>query len=450
MAVVWGERVEIELPVPSPTHIQGLALALCLSACATASRNRGWVSDELGHRTGHGIQPEDSERSLPPGVELQDGLSEDEASAVALWNSPTFAADMARLTSARADFAEAARPDNPRVTLQAPFGMITAAASLLAPVMSFFQIPKRTQAAGRALEAVAESLVQSGLDLVRDARVAHADCVLAAARVEIQRSLRETANELARISDTRAAAGEISPSDALIVRADASLATDRLAVATRDELIALARLHTLLGSDELDQLRPVAERTLPNGAPLLGSLIAVARESRPDVRAARLELEGAAARLGWERSRIVTLSAQADVQWNRSQAGVRAGGVAELPIFNQNQGGRGRAEAAIEQAMHRLVALQQRVTLEVLTARANLETALASKARYAADIVPPLDAALEAAKLQFQLGDQSYLVVLDVLGRLGLARARMAELDAEVRRAHAELERAVGARLEVR
>ena len=51
-------------------------------------------------------------------MDLEDGLSEDEASAVALWNSPTFAADMARLTSARADFAEAARPDNPRVTLQ--------------------------------------------------------------------------------------------------------------------------------------------------------------------------------------------------------------------------------------------------------------------------------------------------------------------------------------------
>ena len=437
------------MSLATPKALAPLALAVWLSACATASRNRGWVSDELGRRTGQEIQAEDGERSLPPGVDLADGLSEDEASALALWNSPTFAADMARLTSARADFAEAARPDNPRLTLQAPIGMITAAASLLAPVMSFFQIPKRTQAAGRALEAVAESLVQSGLDLVRDARVAHADCVFTVERVAIERSLLETADELARIAGARAEAGEISPSDALIVRADASLAADRLALAQRDAITALARLHTLLGSDEQDRLQPVAERALPEGAPLLGSLIAVARESRPDVRAARLELEGAAARLGWERSRIVTLSAQADVQWNRSQAGVRVGGVMELPIFNQNQGGRGRAEAAIEQAMHRLVALQQRVTLEVITARVSLETALASKARYAANIVPPLDAALEAAKLQFQLGDQSYLVVLDVLGRLGLARARMAELDAEVRRAHAELERSVGARVEV-
>ncbi len=47
----------------------------------------------------------------------------------------------------------------------------------------------------------------------------------------------------------------------------------------------------------------------------------------------------------------------------------------------------------------------------------------------------------------FEAGDESYLVVLDVLRRAGDARLRRAELVAEQRRARCELERAMGARL---
>ncbi|MEZ4339333.1 MAG: TolC family protein [Sandaracinaceae bacterium] len=429
------------------------ALALAVAGCAQPSRDRAWVADAIEARTGHRIASAGGEtpgRALPDDVSLEDGVDEDEAVAIALHASPAFLADMARLTSATADFEEAARIDNPRLGAQGPIGVIAAATSLLAPIMSLFQLPQRTEAAGRALESVAESLVQSGLDLARDARLAHIDQVLAEERLRILEALQENAEGLSAIAAARADAGDSSPAEALAVRADAFVAADAVAVATRDRVTAAARLAVLLGREASDPLEVVARRSLPGAAPPVADLLRVARDGRPDVRAAALELEAAGARAGWERSRIVSLSIQADAQWTSTAGGVRLGGTIDLPIFNQNQGGVGRAEAAIERARHRLDAVRQQVTLEVVSARARLEQSLVSRARYADDVLPPLEGALVAATERFELGDDSYLVVLDASARVGAARLRLAELDAEVRRAHAELERAVGARLSIR
>ncbi|MCB9593609.1 MAG: TolC family protein [Sandaracinaceae bacterium] len=427
-----------------------LTFAVLWLGCATPSRDRGWVADELTRRTGHAIRTSGGdEGDLPDGVSLEDGLDEDEVVALALWNSPTFAADMARLRAATADFDEAARIDNPRISALGPLGVINAAASFIAPIMSLFQLPQRTEAAGRALESVAESLVQSGLDLARDARLAHVDRALAEARVTLLAELAAIADNLGALAEARSASGDVNPADALAVRAQAFIAADAAAVAARELEVTTARLQAVVGGEPGAPLTVVTERALPDRAPPLADLLPLARAARPDLRAAELELEGAAARAGWERSRIVSLSVQADAQWNATAGGVRVGGVVDLPIFNQNQGGVGRAAAAIERAAHRVDAVRQQVGLEVVTARAQLEQSLVSYERYERDIVPPLEATLAAATQRYELGDDSYLVVLDASGRLGAARLRLAELEADVRRAHAQLERAVGARLEI-
>lgn len=436
------------MPASSPPRAALVPALLALvgaASCASPSRDRAWVDESLVERTGFGFLNQDGDE--PPRID--DGLDEDEAVVLALAHSPTFAADMARLRAARADFEEAARVSNPQLSLFGPVGAITAAASLLAPVMELIQLPQRTEAAGRALESVAESLVQSGLDLVRDARLAHVDASLATRRLEILEALEENAVDLASIAEARADEGDVSPADALAVRADAFVARDRVVVARRDRTTAIARLRVLLGREAGPDLDVVLRRPLPGAVPDLEPLLGLARVERPDVRAAELELEGAAARAGWERSRIVRLSAQVQVQWNASAVGARLGGIAELPLFNQNQGGIGRAEAAIEGAAHRVDAVRQRVTLEVVEARALLEQSLDSLTRYERDVVPPLSSALDAARLRFELGDDSYLVVLDALDRLGAARLRLAELEADVRRAHAQLERATGARIDI-
>ncbi|MCB9753017.1 MAG: TolC family protein [Myxococcales bacterium] len=429
-----------------------LVITSVVAGCSSASRDRGWLNDELTQRTGHGIRTaEDASRepSLPPGVALADGLDEDEAVALALWSSPAFRADVTRLRAASADYDAAVRVENPSISAQAPIGSIKAAVGLLAPITSLLQRPRRKRAAALVVESVAESLVQSGLDLARDVRLAHIERALAGRRVEILVELETTARELVALAEARSTAGDVSPADVLTVRADARVAADAVAVARREQTLAGARLLVLLGRDASERVEVVTRRALPASAPSIDALLPLARGARPDVRAAELELEGAAARAGWERARIMALALQTDIQWDSMAGGARVGGRVELPIFNQNQGGVRRAEADVERARHRVDVVRQRVGLEVLSARAQLEQSLASRARYRDDVTPPLERALEAATQRYELGEDSYLVVLDALRRLGAARLRAAELDAEVRRAHAELERAVGARLEI-
>src|SRR5689334_14168492 len=64
----------------------------------------------------------DGEAALPPDVNLTDGITQEEAVAVALWNSPSFQATLTDLGIARADLAEAGLLRNPILSLLFPVG----------------------------------------------------------------------------------------------------------------------------------------------------------------------------------------------------------------------------------------------------------------------------------------------------------------------------------------
>ncbi len=370
-----------------------------------------------------------------------------EATELALQNSPAFAADVARLQAAEADVQIARQIENPRLSVLGPFGTISASATLLVPLTSLLQRPARTKAAARAQEAAAESLVQTGLDLVRDVRVAYADCLLAQRQETIRDELAGFAKELADLTDTRVVTGELAGAQGDAVRADAERAVDALSVTKTQRGLCRARLETLVGVSPLPPL-VATDLRVARQAPALDELLGVAKDARPDVRASRLQLEAAGARAGWERWRILSVSAQADLQWTSDAVGARVGGSVELPVFNQNRGGVAKAEAEVALAWHRVEGLRQQVVLEVVTSRSQFEQAQQSEDRYTQTIVPALERTFDAASLRFNTGDDSYLPVLDALRQLADARLRTAELQADVRRAWAELERATGAQLQ--
>ncbi len=98
-------------------------------------------------------------------------------------------------------------------------------------------------------------------------------------------------------------------------------------------------------------------------------------------------------------------------------------------------------------AQHEVVA--RTVVMEVTSARARALKRAARASDSETGVVPALEEALAVAKHSFESGDETYVVVLDVLRRVGDARLRLADLVAEQRRARCELDRALGARLAV-
>ena len=422
---------------------------VCLAGCATTSHDRAWLDRQLVSRTG--ASPCDRPgQALPVSITFDDGLDEAEVVTLALCRSPALKSELPRINAALATLGEARRPANPQLNLMGPLGPITAVASLLIPLESLIQMPSRTETAAREADVTGENVLMRALDIVRDARVLHVELGLAAERALVRANLATVATEVARIAAVRTSVGDISTMEERVLAADARVSVDASEMATTDVAMARARLVAALALDESGH-RPV-EATFSAGVtvpPPLRDLIAVARIARPDARAAELSIASATARSGWERTRIISLGAMVEAQWNQPAGpALRLGGRAELPIFGANPGGIGRADAEIERmiAMHEWVA--RTVVMEVTLAHARLDQATRSRQRFETEVLPALESALDMARQGFETGEQSYLAVLDVLRRTGEARLRRLELVAEQRRALCELERAIGARLQ--
>ena len=80
------------------------------------------VSHALTRRTGWGLRPEGENDPLSIRVELSDGLSEDEAVGLALWNDADFAAGLTELEISRARISAAGLLRDPALALLFPWG----------------------------------------------------------------------------------------------------------------------------------------------------------------------------------------------------------------------------------------------------------------------------------------------------------------------------------------
>ncbi len=407
------------------------------------------VEGELRERVGHGFATErgdDAPPALPAEVRLDDGVSADEAVAIALWNSATFRIELTRLHAAEAELAAAKRPSNPTLRLLFPAGPQQLSVLLTWPIENLVTMPRRIKVARTNLDVVAAQVVQIGVDLARDVKLAHADWALAHDRLAVRGSLAADFAAIATIVRARANGGDVPVTEAEIAEADARLASDEVARARDEVAIAGSRLEARLGGVSLRAANPsaMAPATIAAHASSAGEAWAAsARDTRPDLRAAQLALETAGARVGLERAAVLNL---AGVGYGVGPA--FTGGVqGELPIASQNQLGVGRARAQLEAARWRVVELRQRVDAEVTQARTQLDGALRSWRLYDDEVVAARTRDLAAATAQYDLGESDYAAVLLSAQRLETTRLRMIELAADVRRAHAELERAVGRRL---
>jgi cobalt-zinc-cadmium efflux system outer membrane protein len=422
-----------------------------LAGCAARAPNLPPIVPEgVEQRTGHAVRPleERPDGTLPAGVNLADGVTEEEAVAAALWNNAGLSADLAGLGVAKADLIEAGTWRNPSLQLLLPVGLKPFELAISYPLEVFWQRPKRMAAARKQWDQVAESLVQNGLDTARDARQAQAALVQAQDRARVSRELADLARQIAELADARLRAGDISELEADVVRAGAGMAEEQSRRTAHDTVIARERLRFVMGLASAPDLRAVASDPGPTTPPPADQLRETALGSRPDLRALEVGVVAAAARAKWERSRLVTLGAILSSKEVGTSGVLTGPGIsAEIPIFRTNAGSVAKADAEVELAARRYAARRQLVDLEVVEARAMLVQALDSLADWHDRVVPQLARAAEKARHAYEAGDVSYLVVLDTTRQWTDAALRDIDLTAAARRAAAELDRSVGTRV---
>ena len=386
--------------------------------------------------------------ALPPDVNLGDGLTQEEAVAIALWNNPEFQALLANLGFARADLVEAGLLQNPVLSLLFPWGPKQLEATLRWPLEALWQRPRRVAAARLAAESVAAGLEQDGLTLVSDVKVAYAELALAQDRVGLaERALAEL-NALTMLMDSRFQAGDISRLEARTASIDAARARQDVERARLDATVRANELVARLGL-VLEPEPTVPRLTL---TPLTRCVIPPtaandALAARPDVRAAELAIEAAGSRLGWERSRVLTFTAVLDANGEGLEGFELGPGVdLGIPLFNRNQGAISRAQAELKRASSQYLVVRQRVVTDVRVAAAQYQQASTAATEWRTTVLEPLEEQVAVADRAFTEGEVAYLFVIEMNRRLIDARLRTREAEADIARAQARLERAIGRR----
>ncbi len=382
---------------------------------------------------------------IPSGVVLEDGLSEDEAVQTALTNNSAFQATLALLGMAGGDAVQASLIANPQVLMYFPSGAKEGQYTLYAPIESYLLRPTRVNVANREYRRVGEQLVQNGLNLARDVRLAHTDFILANAQEQLAREALEIRRNISELTNKRLDDGDISELETITAKVDSLNAEALAGVQQQTVSIAEARLATLIGLPTLDAPLAPSQLTLPN-IPAVDeqSLIAEALACRPDYHAACWAVAAADQRSELSRWLFWRVDGVLDVRDGPGYTHTGGGLRFDLPIFNRNQGGILRADWERNAAQHTRDAIRDQIVQDVRTAARQLRQAQDNLTILNRDVAPALQEALSISQKGFADGGTDYLLVLQTTSQYLDARGRILDQTAACLRALAELERSVG------
>src|SRR3954454_17993943 len=240
----------------SPARLRrrlGPAAALLLEllgGCSTLPPvcDRVCVSGAIEARTGRdvGPPPPKGQVVLPNGIDLDNGLSEEAAVLVALWNNALFQEQLVDLNVAHGDLVQAGLLPNPDFVYYWPMHLKPMKYILDFPIEALWLRPIRVAAAADENERVCKRLSQLALDLIRDVRQAYSDVLLADARLRVGEEGVELRGRVARVAADRLKEGDVSPQEAATQRIDALQPQQDVARRRLDVTFAAERLRALL------------------------------------------------------------------------------------------------------------------------------------------------------------------------------------------------------------
>ena len=439
--------------------------AMISGGCATspdkARKQAGTLAAErIGHRVAwdQGTQA-DARVETRVRELLARELTPDAAVEIALVRNPTLLGDLEDLGIAQADLVQAGLIDNlhigggPRFPLTG--GGVGYEFDAAINFIQAFLIPLRKKAARAHLREATLRIAHSVVALDVEVRRAVYDAIAAERLLELHRGaaeLSEAAAELARRQAQTGVAGtmnELERSELEAAEADARVAYQQSHVDVIEAREHLVQLLGLIGKDTQFRL-PKTLPKLPAREPELDELERIAVRQRFDLQAERAELDALAGAVKIAR-RVPFVDVSVGVIGEGDPGDVATLGPffeLSIPIFDWGQAEIARAEAALRQVERRLRGRAVVVRSDVRISRARMVTER-RLAEYERDKVVPMRVSMVA------LGQERYDAML--FGVYELIELKIRELEAraelvehlrEYFHARAELELAIGGRLE--
>lgn len=385
---------------------------------------------------------------IPSTVEINDGLSESEATQLAITNNAAFQELLADLGLAHADLLQAGLLPNPEVVYYFPTDLKPYKYLVDFPIDAVILRPARVRAANAEILRAHERLTQAGLDLVRDTRLAYADWALARERVRIAEENQTLRDRIASLADARFKAGDATPLELSTAKIDSLRAKQEYTRAVNDIPFAEERLRNLIGLGLYrPDLKPQATDSPIVDVTDIEPLAAEAIINRPDVLSAQRGIESADARVGLAKLGWLRFLGIGDATSGLSGHEFSPAFRFAIPLFNWNQGAVTRALADRDRATRQLQTIRERATQEVRQANALYAQAATDYRQWSLEIRPAVVEAVRRAENTYKEGGTSLLLVLETSRQMIDTRLREAQLRADLAKAWAELERAVGRKL---
>lgn len=430
-----------------------LVIFLTVAGCAPNYKaTRQSVSDRLKKETGFSISPQAHTASTtPPDINVADGIDENEAVSIALWNNPQMQADLSTIAISQADVRDAGLVSNPLLRYLAPTGKVMSSGYINFAFDFLFQRPARMRTAQTELQRISEVALQRTYTLIRDVQIAYTDYLLSKERASIFRENARVRKEMAELTNSRFRNGDIAELELTTFRADSASAQDDLIKANLDTLLKKTALNILLGfsADTTINLQPTA--FADSQKVLQPNFLQLVYDYQPELRAAQINMQGIGQRLGWERSRVIAFVGVLNFQHLPGEGGSKAlpnafnpGIQLEFPILNRNQGRIARAKAEMEQASYAYLASRQRVYGEVVNNYNRYEQVWQSFQTWNSGTIAALQETVRLSQSSYENGDISYLPVLEAIRQLLNAQLRQAEIKADIRRSVSNLNFYIG------
>ncbi len=372
-------------------------------------------------------------------------LTDTEAARLAVVNNPAFRELAADLGIAEAELLQASELPNPGLSVLFPLGQKQLEYVAKFPLESLWLRPHRTAVARRNADTIGQRLIQDGLDLIRDVKLACVELRLAERKSELARDEAKLLQRFSDLASARLEAGDISELEVDTAETDALRSRIDRDRSPHAEIMAKEKLRHLLGASNGSANFSLAKApALPSISQTENVVLERAFAARPDLRAAELAIETEGKRVGLAQNEVFQLIAMFDANGSGSNFEAGPGIDVTLPIFNQNQGAKALADAKFKKATLHYVAVRDQIALDVRYALARYRQSEKDVQRLRSELLPALDQVIDRAERAWQGGEVSYLFVLESSRKVQAARLSEAELLAEWQRAAAELERAVG------
>ena len=292
--------------------------------------------------------------------------------------------------------------------------------------------------------SVGEQLVQNGLNLARDVRIAYADYASAIERLQLARDANRIRHEFADLTYKRFKDGDISELETITSRVDALSSDAAIAAEEYNVSIAKARLQTSMGIPSYaGNLVPNPLTTLPLPEIDDEELLQIALTCRPDYQGAQWLVSAAEERTRLARWQFLRFDGVADTRYNSDHVRTGTGLRFDLPLFNRNQGGVVRTDWELNAAAHNRDAIRDQIHQEVRVATQQTSQARSNLQIIENSVLPKLSEAITLAQKGFADGGTDYLLVLQTTTQYLDARSRLITERTNLQRAIAELERSI-------